>query len=126
MYVLYNYGNVIFDTAWNVTKFVRDGGSCGGANYIWTPDDIFPLQIDDDNLADFPDTGIVGVINVTGDTPIRRFYNYTTGVVRCDNYYCSNINLNETLNTYWHIKPIAPLCSGSYSAILDVAFTEFP
>ena len=126
LYVLYNYGNVIFDTAWNVTKFVRDGGSCGGANYIWTPDDIFPLQIDDDNLADFPDTGIVGVINVTGDTPIRRFYNYTTGVVRCDNYYCSNINLNETLNTYWHIKPIAPLCSGSYSAILDVAFTEFP
>ena len=75
-YTTYNYGNVIFDTAWNTTKFVKEGGAtgCGAIPFEWIPDDIYPIQVDDDPLQQFEFPGGIIPVNILGESPIRRFY----------------------------------------------------
>ncbi|HLC73560.1 MAG TPA: hypothetical protein VJH20_02905 [Candidatus Nanoarchaeia archaeon] len=130
LYILYNFGNVIFDSAWNTTRFVRAGGAVGCTGpAVWTPsiDMTEPLLIDDDDSATDPETlGNLTAVIVPGETVVTNYYNFTTGIHRCDAYNCDNPNLNETIATYWHIKPVIGLCPGEYSAILNVIYSPFP
>jgi hypothetical protein len=109
LYTMTNYGNNILDLRWNTTYFGR-----AGAAMNWTPDGS-DFQIDDDNLQADESAGKIPPIFLTADD---SYFNYTTGLQRCVNKYCSSAVENETLDTYYHIKPPVGLSSGTYSSTL--------
>ncbi len=123
-YLLENWGNVIMDTSWSSTNPERVGGQgpCGPTNWQWElmGDDF---QIDDDNSHTIDNPTPPSQLPPVYITNVAKDFSYATGLNRCLNSLCSD-NINETMPTYWHIKPEANLCAGTYESTITLTYSQ--
>lgn len=117
---LTNFGNVNLSLQWNVSNPTRLGG--GGT---WTIDGT-DFQLDDDSAQGSSDT-LITFINLTGT--LQNSYPAGGLVVcnadTCNEGYYSQFTRNETLETYFHIKPPTGLPAGTYSATIWIVINTF-
>lgn len=117
-----NYGNVVLNLTWNASNPTRLGG--GGT---WTINNDF--QIDDDKVySGFTDDTLRKFLNLSST---RKDFFPATGLQRCTNSNCNTgaypqFTRNETLPTYFHIKPPTGLASGTYSTTIWIVTNSFP
>lgn len=117
-YTLVNYGNVVSDLLWESSDFTCTSPSCSGAD-IWELTG-YDFEIDDDtsHLGEPIEPG-PGELDAIYVNQTQRRFVYETGLDTCSNDYCADNNLNETLETYWHINPPADLTPGIYESQID-------
>lgn len=116
---LTNFGNVLVSLEWNVSNATRLGG---GDEWKITND----FLLDDDKIYTAPtEDTLISFANLS-NTLIS--FNQTSGLETCDADECDNgiyssWARNETLETYFHIKPPTGLLSGTYSSSLWIVTT---
>jgi hypothetical protein len=109
-YIMTNYGNAIINVRWNTTSYVR-----AGAYMNLTPDGT-DFMLDDDNSQSSEITGMVPAVYLMPD--VDRYFNYSTGLERCISKDCNSVEYNETLSTYYHLKPPLGLGAGTYAGTI--------
>ncbi|HLD07184.1 MAG TPA: hypothetical protein VJC16_06685 [Candidatus Nanoarchaeia archaeon] len=109
-YTMTNYGNQIVFLRWNSTDFTR-----AGATKNWTLRG-WDFQLDDDNSQSSEDGSNIPPLNITNMT--AQYFNSSVGLEVCIKKECNTNSLNDTMDTYWHIYPVAGLGAGTYSATI--------
>ena len=117
-----NYGNVVMNLTWNVSNPKKLGGTA-----TWTINNDF--QIDDDKV--YSGSSADTLMKFANLSSTRKSFFPATGLQRCTNSNC-NIGAypefirNETLATYFHIRPPEGLQSGTYSTTVWIVTNGFP
>jgi len=120
-YTLINQGNAIIDVLWNSTNFYcNDEITLGCSGEVWELDG-YDFKIDDDSDHANEDTGqlLPTYVNQT-----EKQFIYETGLEICSEETCSDENLNETLDTYWHINIPLELLPGRYESQINLIISE--
>ena len=118
-----NHGNILLNIEWDATDPSSDASICdGNTATCWDLSIADDLQIDDDSDV-VDDTGSLSVINVP-ETPSRVAFVPTGGLDICSTMICNDALLDETLNTYFHIKPPTGLSAGDYETTLTMTLSE--
>ncbi|MBS3113426.1 hypothetical protein J4418_05070 [Candidatus Woesearchaeota archaeon] len=108
-YIMKNVGNNVLDIRWNTTYL-----GLADANFNWTPDGTDYL-IDDDNSQSAEGSSLISPVYLTEND---SYFNHSTGLEICTAFDCNNSAVNETMPTYFHIKPPLGLLPGVYSGTL--------
>ncbi|MBI4149237.1 hypothetical protein HY491_02215 [Candidatus Woesearchaeota archaeon] len=111
-YTMTNYGNQIVFLRWNSTDFTRSLAAKNWTLQGWD----FLLDDDTNATGENNETQSIPPLNITNTT--AGYFNHSTGLVVCAVKECDSIYLNETMNTNWHIYPVAGLGAGTYSATI--------
>jgi len=113
IYNITNWGNVILNISWNITNM------SGPAAQGWEMNGT-DLEIDDDAVRD-SDTGNLAAVGLNAT-------NYTfvfgTGLDLCVAYDCNSPLKNESMETHWHIYPLAGIAAGTYYG--NLTYRLFP
>jgi len=114
-----NHGNIILNLDWDATDPSSDASTCDShTSTCWDLSTIDDLQVDDDSdLTD--DTGNLAVTNIP-ETPTTIGFQPVGGLNICDAMACDNIALDETLDTYFHIRPPVGLSAGDYETTFTI------
>lgn len=107
-----NWGNEKLDIEWSATD--PTSGS-----YTWTLNGT-DFQIDDDNSHSNESSGHIAPIYL--DSSAKTF-EPGDGLDVCGSVACNNANLNETLDTYFHILPPLGLPSGVYNSTITITIS---
>lgn len=104
-----NWGNDNLDLNWSITN-----PNSGSDNWTITGDDF---QIDDDNSQSSEASGYLSPVYIS---PNSTVFQPATGLEVCSDASCADAALNETLATYYHIKPPEGLSAGTYNTTITI------
>ncbi|MBW3004046.1 hypothetical protein KY337_05780 [Candidatus Woesearchaeota archaeon] len=107
-----NWGNDNLNIQWSITD-----PTSGTDNWTIVGDDF---QIDDDNIQSEELTGYLSPVYLNGTD---QTFEPGTGLEVCADATCSDSGLNETLATYFHIKPPAGLQAGTYNTTITITIS---
>lgn len=110
--VMTNWGNNILDADWNSTD-----PTSGADTWILNGTD---MQIDDDSVYADESSGNLAPVFVNYS---NNLFMHGTGLERCTASACSDANVNETLDTYFHIHPPYGLLAGTYNSTITITLT---
>lgn len=104
-----NWGNDNLNLAWRITD-----PTSGSDTWNITGDDF---QIDDDSSQSEESSGFISPVYLyTNDSTFEP----ATGLEVCSDANCNDASLNETLATYYHIKPPLGLAAGTYNTTVTI------
>jgi len=116
-----NHGNIVLNINWTATDASSDASTCSGHTATcWDLSTSNDLQIDDDS-DQVDDTGNLLVANLQ-ETPAIIGFQPIGGLQICDAMTCDS-GINETLDTYFHIKPPIGLSPGTYNTELTFTYS---
>lgn len=107
-----NWGNDNLNLQWNTTDPTNgvDTWDLNGSD----------MQIDDDNVYNDETSGYLSPVFLNGTSNI---FEPGTGLEVCSAFDCNDPNLNETLDTYYHINPPLGLSSGTYNSTITITIS---
>ena len=108
LYVATNFGNDLLNLLWNTTD-----PTSGADTWLLNGTD---MEIDDDN----DHSSEPGPIPPTYLNATQKTFEPGWGLDICSEYACTNANLNETLDTYYHIAPPFGLQAGQYNNTITI------
>ncbi len=112
--VMTNWGNTVLDLQWNSSNPTN-----GVDTWMLNGHD---MQIDDDNIYNGGEaTGIIAPVYLNGSL---KTFEPGNGLQVCVSSACNDPTLNETLNTYFHIKPPVGLSKGVYNSTIYIVITQ--
>ncbi len=110
--VMTNWGNDNLHLQWNATD-----PTSGTDTWILNGTDF---QIDDDNKHGSETEGSIAPVYMDGT---KRTFEPSSGLEVCSSAGCDNPSLNETLNTYYHIRPPIGLAAGTYNSTISITIS---
>ncbi|MFH1642648.1 MAG: LamG-like jellyroll fold domain-containing protein [Nanoarchaeota archaeon] len=106
-----NYGNDVLVMLWNASNPTMN------STESWTLNNTdFAIDNDDDQGSDTGSYNLTFVyLNAT-----QKYFNHSSGLQVCTSTSCDNENINETLDTYFHIYPPTGLKAGVYNTTITI------